>query len=122
MRALVPFAILAITCGVVAQEPDRHAKRYSYEMDLKRYPQRSPQEAMKSIVAALTTQKFDYLVAQLADPGYVDGKIADYMTLIPKGKPDTKAYLAFERLVKEIRNHFLEDPELVQELKRFAKE
>src|SRR5205823_14539648 len=90
--------------------------------DEEKYPQKTPQEGLQSIVKAVASKKLDYLLAHLADPEYVDAKVAKYKKLIEKGKEEGKTLLAFQRLVNETHDHFLEDPELIQELRRFAKE
>jgi hypothetical protein len=113
---------LFLVSGLAAQQPDKLAVRYTYEIDLKQYPQKTPQDALKSVITAIAKQDYHYLIAQLADPAYVDGKVNDYAALLTKGKKEAKAFVAFQRLVKETQAHFLEDPELVQELKRFAKD
>ena len=108
--------------GQAQEKGDKLGKRYTYELDDENYPQKSPQEALLSVAKAIGNKKIEYLLAHLADPEFVDAKVAKYKKLIEGGKEEGKTLLAFQRLVKETREHFLEDPELVAELRRFAKE
>ncbi len=114
------FLLLGLVVGLGAQEPDKLAKRYTYEVNQTAFSQKSPQEALKAVVRAIGLHKVDYLMAHLVDPEFVDGKIAKYKKFFDAVKEEGKALLAFQRLVKETQEHFLEDPELVRELKRFA--
>lgn len=120
MRFLACVSVLAVSAGVQAQ--DKLAVRYTYEVDLEAYAQKTPQETLKSVVKAIGTKKIDYLLAHLADPEYVDARVDKYKKLIPKGNEPGKALLAFKRLVQETEEYFLEDPEQIQQLRRFAKE
>src|SRR5207302_1289376 len=86
--------------------------RYTFEVDQEVYPQKRPEDALKAVVRAIASQKYDYLMAQLVDPAYVDRKVGDYKKAFDKGKEEGKALRAFQRLVKEIEEHFLEDPAL----------
>jgi hypothetical protein len=120
MRFLI-FMAGALAAGTLsAQGP--LAVRYTFEVDEEAFPQKRPDEALKSVVRAIAMQKYDYFMAQLVDPAYVDRRVAVYKKGFDKGKEEGKALRAFQRLVKEIEEHFLEDPALVQDLKRFAKE
>jgi hypothetical protein len=109
-----------VTTGTAGQ-PDRLASRYGYDVIENKYPQKSPEDALASAVKAIETKKFDYLMAQLADPIYVDKKIEEYKKLFA-GKEESRTLLAFDRLTKETAKYFQDDPLLVKELKRFAKD
>jgi hypothetical protein len=50
-------------------------ERYGIAPDPKTYPQASPKEAMASALKAAEAGRFDYLVAQLADPEWVDDRV-----------------------------------------------
>ena len=97
-------------------------RRYRVDLAAAQFPQAAPDEALKSIVKAVDGQRIDYLLAQLADPAYVDRKVNEYKALIDKGPEDAKVLLAFDRLVRETRQHFDTDPLLVRELRAFAKD
>jgi hypothetical protein len=118
-------SLLLLLCvgAVVAQEgdEDKLARRYSIDVNEDIYPQKKPEEALKSVVKAIGAGHIDYLLAHLADPGFVDKKVAEYRGLY-KGKETSRTVLAFDRLVSETTKHFRDDPLLVAELKRFANE
>ena len=64
----------------------------------------------------------DYLLAHLADPRFVDETVADYKNSLRQGNEKSRQFLAFDRLVNETPQYFLEDPTLLKELRRFGKE
>jgi hypothetical protein len=70
---LVMFALSNLT----AAEPEKResTKRYGIELDLKSYPQGTPRETLASVLKAVADKRFDYIVAQLADPAYFDERI-----------------------------------------------
>ena len=114
-------ALVLMITPLAAQPPDRLASRYGYDVIENKYPQKSPEDALASAIKAIETKKFDYLMAQLADPIYVDKKIEEYKRQFA-GKEESRTLLAFDRLTKETAKYFQDDPLLVKELKRFAKE
>jgi hypothetical protein len=121
--AAVLFAFVIAVCAAPAQEEPagKLVKRYGHEFSPSLYPQKTPEEAMQSIVKALDVGRVDYLAAHLADPGFVDPRVADYKAFY-KGGDAGRIVLAFERLVRETAQHFREDPALVKELRLFAKD
>jgi hypothetical protein len=122
LRLLPAFLVGALP--LVAQEPENElAKRYRLDYSPFLYSQETPQDTLKSIVRVLVAGKVDYLLAHLADPAFVDLRVAEYKKLLKeKLREETATYLAFERLVRETTQHFQEDPGLLRELKLFAKE
>jgi hypothetical protein len=112
-------AVAALSSPASAQ--DKLGSRYGLDSLPAFYPQKTPHEAVESAVKAVVNQRFDYLLAQLAEPDYVDRTVAQYMTLYRKGGEQAKRILAFDRLVEETRRYFLEDPTLVKELRLFAR-
>jgi len=121
MRLKVLASLLLVAANLPAQDESKLAKRYTYDVNEKAFPQDTPVDALKSAVKAIAGGKVDYMMAHLVDPEYVDAKVERYKEFA-QGKKDAKANAAFRRLVKETEQHFLEDPELVQQLKRFIKE
>lgn len=113
--------LLLIAGAALAQQPDKLAKRYGYEVSPALYPQKDPKEALASVVKAILNKRVDYLVAHLAEPEFVDKRVADYAKDLTGGE-DSKTLLAFDRLVKETAAHFAGDPVQVRELAEFAKD
>ncbi|MBI3822085.1 MAG: hypothetical protein HY289_05315 [Planctomycetes bacterium] len=97
-------------------------RRFGFDVDGDTFPQKSPDEAMKSIVKALNRDKVDYLLAQMADPAYVDYWVDQYKVQFTEGKDEGKRLLAFDRLTRETILYFQNDPLIVKDLKAFAKE
>jgi hypothetical protein len=67
--------LLAISAGPPADAPKKLANRYGLAADLKTYPQATPKEALGSALKAVEKKRFDYLVAHLADPDFVDDRV-----------------------------------------------
>jgi hypothetical protein len=104
--------LLALACAAAAlAEADKPvaAARFGVEPDLKTYPQSTPKEALASVLKAIEDKRIDYLLAQLADPDWVDGRLK---------KTDGD----FKTLVKETTAKLLDDPGQAKKLQRFLKE
>src|SRR5438876_7020446 len=48
--------------------------RHGVAPELKSFPQATPKEALASVLKAVEMKRFDYLLAQLAEPDWVDGR------------------------------------------------
>jgi len=83
------------------------AVRYQVAADLKIYPQGTAREALAAVLKAIENKRIDYLLAQLADPDWVDGRVKAYAD-------------GFEELVKETTAKL--DPPAVKRLGRFLKD
>src|SRR5437660_3707778 len=103
MRVLVGLLVgVAVTATPVqGREP---ASRFRVAPDLKTYPQGTAKETLASVLEAIKKKRIDYLLAQLADPDWVDGRVAAY-----EG--------GFDELVKETTAKL--DPPAVKRLGRF---
>ena len=142
------FIMAAATLS--AQEPPKLLVRYNIEVNPINYPQKTPQEAMKSIAKALGSGRYDYFLAHLTEPKYVDARVAEYLTLVfPREelqreeddiarekdfkrqrakiveksiRDKARNVVAFNRFVNEVRKNFDEDPVLMRELRQIAKD
>jgi hypothetical protein len=103
MRLPLLLLVLALPASLAAQSP----KRYGVAADAKAYPQATAKEALASVLAAVEAKKFDYLVAHLADPAFVD----DRVKRLYAGK--------FDEQVEDTRTRL--DPATVQQLGKFLK-
>ncbi|GEM_PF-452382 len=123
MKRFVCWA--AFLCPVLLAAQDDSArklsKRYGYTHEPSLYSQKTPQEALQSIIKALDAKKIDYLLAHLSDPKFVDDRVAEYKAF-QKGSAEAKTVLAFERLARETVLHFQEDPLLIKELRQYVKD
>ena len=119
----VGTCLLVTLAGLAgAQEQEKLAQRFNLEVSQSQYPQKTPQEALQSIVKAYDGKRMDYLLAHLAEPRFVDEAVANYKNNLREGTEKSKQFLAFDRLVSETTQYFLEDPTLLKELRRFAKD
>ena len=67
--------LLGLLILALPAQAARAAPRYGIDADLKSYPQGTPKEALASVLKAIDGKRFDYLVAQLADPTFIDDRI-----------------------------------------------
>jgi hypothetical protein len=107
MRLSVAFLLgLAGAAGLLAAEGEpKPGARYGLAPDLTTYPQDAPKTALASVLKAADAGKFDYLVAQLADPSFIDARVKELF-----GGD-------FEEQVKDTRARL--DPPALKELHRF---
>jgi hypothetical protein len=98
--------LVLLACSFAAYSQD--AARYGVSPDAKNYPQATAKDALASVLKAIEANKIDYLVAQLADPSFVD----DRVKRVYAGR--------FEEQVQDTRTRL--DPATVKQLKRFAKD
>lgn len=107
VAVLIGWVLVAATS---AQVPNKLDRRYQIEMDTDNFPQRSPKEALDSLLKAIQLKKLNYAVAQIADPAWVDRRVKE----VHGGD--------FAALVKEVGTHLIDDPETAKTLRRFVKE
>ncbi len=101
LLASVALTVAVPALPVQGREP---AARYRVAPDRKTYPQGTAKEALASVLKAIKNKRIDYLLAQLADPDWVDGRVEAY-----EG--------GFDELVKETTAKL--DPPAVKRLDRF---
>lgn len=82
--------------------------RYGIAPDLPTYPQGSAKETLASVIKAVENKRVDYVVAQLADPAFVD----DRVKRLYGGR--------FEQQVEDTRARL--DPLTIKQLQRFLKD
>jgi hypothetical protein len=110
-RLLALGIVLAWTAVVPAQPPQETApRRYGIEANLRDYPQESPKETLASVLRAIERRRINYLLAQLADPAFVDKRVRE----VYGGN--------FEELVRETTHKLADDPAVGKELVRFLKD
>src|SRR6185369_5901737 len=99
----VALGVLLFAAMTWADAPARHG----VTADLKAYPQATPKETLASVIKAADARQYDYLLAQLADPDWVDARI--------KSASD-----GFKEVVQETANRL--DPPRIKLLRRFLDE
>ncbi len=109
---LALLVLLGFTSALVAQTPKdaKPVKRYGVEPDLLAYPQSQPKETLGSVLKAIDGNQINYLLAQLADPQWVDQRVKD----VHGGK--------FEAFVAETASKLAADRASIKELQRFLLE
>jgi hypothetical protein len=124
MQLVSIFAIVILMVGLAPAQDDakKASRRFGFDVDEVIYPQKMPAEAMKSIVTAIDRKRVDYLLAQLADPAWVDYWVDQYKQEFTLGKEEGRRLLAFERLTKETNLYHQNDPLIVKDLRVFAKD
>ena len=125
MRNCLTILALILMSGLSTAQDEAKKKstlRFGFDVDEVTYPQKSPAEALKSVVIAFDRKRVDYLLAQVADPAFVDYWIEQYKQDFPMGKEEGRRVLAFDRLVRETNQYFHNDPLIVKDLRVFAKE
>jgi len=108
IRLLTLALVLASVAATPAQTeaPKKNPPRYGIEVDFDRFPQATPKETLRSVLKAIEAKKFDYLIAQLAEPTFVDKRVKD-----TGGK--------FDVMVKETAQKFEADGESYRELRKY---
>ena len=126
MRALVVIPVLlAIAANVDGQAGEKATpqKRFGIELNTKNFPQATPKEGLESFLKALGEKEFRYMMAYLADPAYVDKRVAMYVAeMNPQLSEKEKISLSFEKLVQRTAENFEQDPTKIKELQRFSKD
>jgi len=93
--------------GAADATTDRTGMRFGIAVDLKTYPQATPQETLTSILKAIDLNRLDYLAAQLAEPTFIDYRVSTFGSRFQDQVEDLAARL---------------DPSTVKLLQRFRKE
>jgi len=114
--------LLAVFASAQDEVKKKAPPRFGFLVDEMTYPQKTPKDAMGSIIAALDRKKVDYFMAQIADPTYVEYWVERYKADFAQGKDEARRLLAFDRLVRETSENYLNDPLIVKDLRAFAKD
>jgi hypothetical protein len=101
--------LLTALGSVHAQASKEPPRRYGVVADLDKYVQASPKETLAAVVLALDEKRVDYVLAQLADPEFVDQRVRDYGD-------------NFGEVVREAKAKLTDDPATNNRLKRYLRE
>lgn len=105
---VVVWVVLGFTAvGPARGDNAKPARRYGIEAELDQYPQDTAKSALASVIKAIEGRRIDYLLAQLADPKFVDERLK-------------KTGESFAELVKETNAKLTSDPAELRDLKRLA--
>jgi hypothetical protein len=108
MRKALAF-IFCLSWVALALGQDAPGKRYGIDADLKGFPQGTAKEALTSVVKAIDAKRIDYLLAQLADPQWVDDRV--------EGNGGS-----FKELVEEAKAKLVDDPGPLKKLRKLLSE
>jgi hypothetical protein len=125
LRILATLTAIVWMVGLSTAQDDAKKKppeRFGFAVDDVVYPQKTPAEAMKSVVTAYDRKRVDYMLAHLIDSAYVDYWIIEYSHDIKAGKEEGRRLLAFERLTGATNLYYQNDPLIVKDLRVFARE
>ena len=100
--------LVLLSGGVQGRDEAASATRYGIAADLRTYPQGTAKETLASVFKAIEAKRVAYVVAQLADPAFVD----DRVQRLYGGR--------FEQQVEDSRARL--DPLTVKLLQRFLKD
>lgn len=119
------FLLLLLALPLVAAQDEekktpQEPPRYGFEYNPVLYPQKTPKDAMASVIKAIDNKRVDYMLAQLAEPTFVDRQVDDFKPQFPNARDDAQKFLAFDKLVAETVHYFDSDPILVKQLRKFA--
>jgi hypothetical protein len=103
---------LLVLVSSAAQGRDKvaSATRYDIALDLRSYPQGTAKETLASVFKAIEAKRVDYVVAQLADPAFVDDRVQRlYGGRFEEQVEDSRARL--DPLTVKLLQRFLKDGE-----------
>jgi hypothetical protein len=97
---IIPAGLVVL----LALAADAPGKRFGVESDLKTFPQATPREALASVLKAIELKRADYIVAQLADPDFVDRRVKE---------------TSYDDLLAEATAKLIQDPGAAKQLRAF---
>jgi hypothetical protein len=110
MRTLAALTIaLGLAAPAAAQDEKAPPPRFDVRADLENYPQKTPKEAFTSAIKAIERKRFDYLVAHVIDPAWVDARLRDTAS-------------TFANVVADVGRYLGEEPGVLREFRRFLSE
>jgi hypothetical protein len=144
MRPFIALGFTLIATPLAVAQP-KEERRFGLRYTPELYIQASPKQTLAAVVRSFDKDRYDYLVAFLLEPGFVEDQLrASYPTyeklaaeqvakegLDKKGfDPDyirkRKRELAengnFENLVRRVRKKLEDDPESVKEIRKIFRE
>lgn len=109
MRIVCSLLLVAGCVSLGSAQDVKFVKRYNINQSDNDFPQKTAKDCLESIIKAIETRKIDYLLAHLADPDFVDERVKK----LEGGFPD---------VVKEATVKLADDPGVIKELKKFARD
>jgi hypothetical protein len=75
MQTALACFLGTVLFSLAADGPANNAERFGVSPDLVTYPQSTPKESLSSVLKAIDAGRYDYLVGQLAEPYWIDGRV-----------------------------------------------
>jgi hypothetical protein len=108
MRLIVSFGlVLVVTPVAIAQQAAKDERQFGISLNSDFYPQDSPKNTMTSLIRALDKERYDYIVAHLLNPAYVDEQLR---AAAPTFENEAREHVAREGLDKKgFTNEFIRE-------------
>jgi hypothetical protein len=136
-------AALILASATVGQDPPA-PPRFEVLHNVDLYKQGTPRETLNSILGAIERERYDYILAHLLDPEFVDARLAttqEYFERVAseqigatvagqllkaedfqKRVREVGTRLNARNLADQMKRKFEDEPDNLKELKRFARE
>ena len=105
LALLLALGMSALAFSPSMAQDEKIEKRFGLLLEAEVYPQTTPKELQASILKVLKRERYDYLVAHMMEPTFVDQRLQSTRTTA-------------EQLGKEIKGKFEAQPELLKDLNK----
>src|SRR4051812_13127424 len=144
MRPLHCLVAGLLAAATAAAQPDAVPPRFDVIHNPDVYFQDTPQRTLNSVLEAIGRDRYDYLVAHLLDPAFVDARLGATQTYFERVAADQIGQtlagstmraadlearirtvglrLNVQNLVGQIRHKLGDEPENLRDLRRFARD
>ncbi|HKB05222.1 MAG TPA: hypothetical protein VKD90_23560 [Gemmataceae bacterium] len=144
MRPLPTLVAALLLAGVAAAQPDGVPARFDVIHNPDVYFQDTPQRTLNAVLDALSRDRYDYVVAHLLDPAFVDARLGATQSYFERVAADQLAptlaastlraadldarvrtvglRLNVQDLIRQIRRKQADEPENLRDLRRIARD
>ncbi|MBX7103414.1 MAG: hypothetical protein K1X57_05010 [Gemmataceae bacterium] len=102
---LMRYALTILLVAGLASAQVKIPPRFGIDADLDKYPQKTAQDSLRSVLKGIEGKRVDYVLAHLAEPTFVDERVKQ-----TGGK--------FEIMVRETTEKLDADPEMIRDLRK----
>lgn len=144
MRSFAALFVVVVVAGAIQAQKSDVPPRFDVLHNEELYKQDTPQNTLNSVLTALSRDRYDYVIAHLLDPALVDARMATNQTYFERVAAEQVAGTAVGQLLKgadlekrvkevavklnakhlgaQIKEKLADEPEILPELKRLARE
>jgi hypothetical protein len=144
MRPLLSLVSGLLVAGAAAAQPDAVPPRFEVIHNPDAYPQDTPQRTLTAVLEAIGRDRYDYVVAHLLDPAFVDARLGATQAYFERAAADQFAgTLAgatlrgadletrvrtlglrhnVQDLTNRVRRKLADEPDHLRDLRRFARD